>query len=327
MNLILRVLLLFTVPFSVTMAALPKEQGILGEPLAHPVFTEKEGSDPVTILFTGDMMLGRYIATLRERNGGDFPFTYMPDVIAAVEAELEVEELDLVVGNLEGPIVEDQIAYGDMVFRFAPEIAPLLKKVGFTTVSLANNHSVNQSFAGLDETRSHLSAAGVDNFGHPNTSDGEHSFLRYEYPNLSIGFLGLNHTDFKLDLPSTLEVIKRHNEEVDFLVIGIHWGAEYLKIAPDTIQDMGHQFVDAGADMIWGHHPHVVQNSEIYNDAPIYYSLGNFVFDQYWSQPTQEGLVLGVKLENGEVTVKEVWVDLVNMGEPKPRAKEEIVIQ
>ncbi len=327
MNLLLRALLLLTVPFSTTVAALEGPEGLLGKTMDAPLFTEKEGSDPVTILFTGDMMLGRYIATLRERNGGDFPFTYMPDVIDAVEKELEVEALDLVVGNLEGPIVEKQIAYGDLVFRFDPEIAPLLKKVGFTTVSLANNHSINQSRAGLDETRSHLTAAGVDSFGHPDTPDGEFSFIRYDYPDISIGFLGLHHTDFKLDMAQTTEVIKRHNEEVDFLIIGIHWGQEYLKIAPDYIQDMGHQFVDAGADMIWGHHPHVVQNSEIYNGAPIYYSLGNFVFDQYWSQPTQEGLVVGLKLENGEVSTKEIWVDLVNMGEPKPRVQEEIVLE
>ena len=70
---------------------------------------------------TGDIMLGRYIATLRERNGEDFPFTYMPDLIARAKSDLDVEKIDIIAGNLEGPIVEDQIAYGDMVFRFDPK--------------------------------------------------------------------------------------------------------------------------------------------------------------------------------------------------------------
>lgn len=274
--------------------------------------------DPVVMLFTGDMMLGRYIATLRGRNGGDFPFTHMPEVLAAGYNTFG-ETLDLVIGNLEGPIVETQVAYGDMVFRFAPETAALLKKVGFTTVSLANNHTFNQKRAGFTETRDWLTKAGVDSFGQPDTIDAEWSTKIYEIDGIKIGFLGLNDVDFKLSHEYTFSKIAELDKQVDFLVIGIHWGAEYKPTASEYMTTLAHGFVDNGADMIWGHHPHVIENWEVYNGAPIYYSLGNFVFDQYWSAETQEGLVVVAKIEDGIVTTKEFYIDIVNKGEPKPR--------
>jgi hypothetical protein len=120
------------------------------------------------------------------------------------------------------------------------------------------------------------------------------------------------------------------------LIVGVHWGYEYEDIARQNIVDKAHQFVDAGADFIWGTHPHVVQNSEQYKERWIYYSLGNFVFDQYWSAATQKGLVLGLKIESTppseptepsqvlpqeegyfQVTIQEFPVQLVNQGEPQ----------
>ena len=74
--------------------------------------------------------------------------------------------------------------------------------------------------------------------------------------------------------------------------------------------------VDSGVDFIWGTHPHVIQNSEVYKNAPIYYSLGNFVFDQYWSEATQTGLVVGLLIEGDEITTTEITVDIINQGEP-----------
>jgi poly-gamma-glutamate synthesis protein (capsule biosynthesis protein) len=291
----------------------------------------KQGEETVTMLFTGDIMLGRYIATLRERNGADFPFTYMPEVIAAVKEQLnleEGEELDLIVGNLEGPITESTYKNPgtSLIFNFQPEVADLLAKVGFTTLSMANNHVFNQGLQGLDETFTRLAAVGIEGFGHPDTANGQYSTAIYEFQQTRIGFLGLNDTDYDLEESAAIAKIQELDGQVDFLIIGIHWGSEYVTTANSTITAMAHSFVDAGADMIWGHHPHVIQNWELYQGAPIYYSLGNFVFDQYWSAATQEGLVVGLSLQNGPdgiaVTTTEVYVDLVNQGEPKPREQQ-----
>lgn len=285
---------------------------------------EKEAQETITMLFTGDIMLGRYIATLREKNAEalpDFPFSYMPEVIEKVEENLNVDGLDLVIGNLEGPITDSGYVNPgtSMIFNFKPEVADLLAKVGFTTLDMANNHVYNQGLQGLDSTYTYLYAAGLDGFGHPDTEDGPYSTTIYEFQTQKIGFLGLNDTDFDLDEEAVIAKIKELDEEVDFLVVGIHWGVEYEKTARDWMVNMAHTWVDAGADMIWGHHPHVIQNWELYQGAPIYYSLGNFVFDQYWSSDTQEGLVVGVRIDGEKITTTEVYVDLVNQGEPKPR--------
>ena len=275
-------------------------------------------------------MLGRYIATLRERNAEnapDFPFTYMPEVTKTVAESLGItaDELDLVVGNLEGPITDSNYVNPGtaMIFNFQPEVTDLLAKSGFTTLSMANNHQHDQGVQGIDQTYNYLQAAGLTGFGHPDTPDGPYSVATYEFNTATIGFLGLSDVDYSLDEEAALAKIRELDAATDFLIIGIHWGVEYETTARQSITDLAHQFVDAGADMIWGHHPHVIQNWEVYKDAPIYYSLGNFVFDQYWSSATQEGLVVGLRLDTSpdghKITTTQTYVDLVDQGAPKPR--------
>jgi gamma-polyglutamate biosynthesis protein CapA len=316
-------LLGLTIKASLVLSVLAASQGTsnLAAHLNPFNWINKKGEETITMLFTGDIMLGRYIAVLREERGGDFPFTYMPEVISTVASNLGVQELDLVIGNLEGPITDSTyINPGtSMIFNFQPEVADLLKKVGFTTLDMANNHVFNMGRQGLDQTYTYLSAVDLEGFGHPDTPNGDYSTTIYEFDTKTIGFLGLNDTDFNLDEELTLAKITQLDQEVDFLVVGIHWGIEYEKTARSSITELAHSFVDSGADMVWGHHPHVIQNWELYNGAPIYYSLGNFVFDQYWSAATQEGLVVGLRLDGDKITTTEIYVDLINQGEPRPR--------
>lgn len=289
-------------------------------PLLESHFQVKRANEPVAILFTGDIMLGRYIETLMGRKGGDFPFTFMPEIIEKGQTELGIQKFDLVVGNLEGPITEyGKNSLTSLIFNFKPATANLLKKVGFTTLNLANNHTLNQHENGLSDTRKYLTDAGLTSFGHPSTPASEFSFVKYQFKDVSVGLLGLDNVDFKLDIEQTNDIIKSLDSQVDFLVIGVHWGVEYKQVASDYIVNMSHGFVDNGADFIWGHHPHVIQNSEVYNGAPIYYSLGNFVFDQYFSPLTQEGLIVGLLIDGDKIKTIEFKVDLVNQGEPKPR--------
>lgn len=285
----------------------------------------ESGDQSISILFTGDIMLGRYIRTLRDRKGGEFPFSHMADLIAATQQKLGVTQSDLVVGNLEGPITDSNYVNPGtaMIFNFKPEVAELLQSAGFTTLNMANNHTLDMGAGGPKQTHDYLDAVGIQAFGQPDTPDGEFSFISYDFDGLKIGFLGLNDAVIRLDKQAALEKIRALNPEVDFLIIGIHWGFEYETTARTTTTDFAHQMVDAGADFIWGHHPHVIQNSEIYNGAPIYYSLGNFVFDQYWSKATQEGQVVGLTLTQSKdgltLNTAELTVDLVDGGEPQVR--------
>jgi poly-gamma-glutamate capsule biosynthesis protein CapA/YwtB (metallophosphatase superfamily) len=306
-------------------------------------------SGDIHLIFTGDIMLGRYIKTLMSQRGGNFPFTYMDGIIEKMAEELEITEtsdnsatdnantaqiktildlfnhsgpFDFVVGNLEGPVTDS--AYVNpgtaMRFDFEPETAQILKKAGFTTLSLANNHTHDQGADGHTESVQRLQEVGLTPYGHPDTPNGEWSYVIEEIKGKSIGFLGLNDTTVNLDKEAALEKIRVINEETDFLIVSIHWGIEYELTARQSISDFAHLMVDAGADFIHGHHPHVIQNRETYNGVPIYYSLGNFVFDQYWSSATQKGLVVGLTIkEDGGIQVKEFEVDLVDKGAPKVR--------
>lgn len=282
-------------------------------------------SEPISFLFTGDVMLGRYIAVLQQKKGGDFPFTYMPELLSSAEATLN-DELDFVVGNLEGPITDsDYVNPGTaMIFNFDPDVVPdSLKKAGFTTLSMANNHTLDMGASGVEQTYSYLSQVGLQGFGHPDTPVGPYSHFTQEIEGVRITFLGLNDAVIPLDEAAALEEIRRLDADCDFLIVSVHWGPEYLETAPDSVVSLGHDFVEAGADFIHGHHPHRVQNFEEYQGVPIYYSLGNFVFDQYWSSYTQEGQVVLLQLKSTEEGLKlrhEAWmVDLINQGEPKLR--------
>jgi poly-gamma-glutamate synthesis protein (capsule biosynthesis protein) len=93
------------------------------------------------------------------------------------------------------------------------------------------------------------------------------------------------------------ELIKRAKQEADLVIVNIHWGTEYQHEFGDSQKQIGHEFIDSGADLIIGHHPHVVEGMEIYKGKAIFYSLGNFIFDQYFSSDTQEGLALGAQFD------------------------------
>jgi len=297
----------------------------LASRVPFPNIQKEEPIEPISFLFTGDIMLGRYIAVLRERQEGDFPFTYMPDLLESAEKYLD-DELDYVVGNLEGPITDsDYVNPGTaMIFNFDPEVVPnQLKEAGFTTLTMANNHTLDMGANGVAQTYNYLKDVGLDAFGHPDSATGPYSSISYEIEGKNITFLGLNDAVYPLDEVDAIEEIKRLDELTDFLIVSVHWGTEYLETAPNYIEEMAYSFAEAGADFIHGHHPHRVQNNETYLGVPIYYSLGNFVFDQYWSTYTQEGQVVLLQLtptEEGFTLSHEAWmVDLVNQGEPKLR--------
>jgi poly-gamma-glutamate capsule biosynthesis protein CapA/YwtB (metallophosphatase superfamily) len=108
-----------------------------------------------------------------------------------------------------------------------------------------------------------------------------------------------------------VEAIKKNKPQVDILIVSFHWGIEYAQEPASWQIELAHQVIEAGADLILGHHPHVIQKVEDYHGNKIVYSLGNFIFDQPWSETTKKGLVgvltfQGKKLVNSEF--KEVYI-------------------
>ncbi|GAI55886.1 unnamed protein product [marine sediment metagenome] len=97
------------------------------------------------------------------------------------------------------------------------------------------------------------------------------------------------------EIIKTIKTVKSLNPD-NFLIVSLHWGEEYKLINSPAQQKLAHQLIEAGTDLIIGHHPHVVQNIEKYLGKLIFYSLGNFIFDQYFSPETQQGLAVGLEI-------------------------------
>src|SRR3989339_670455 len=167
----------------------------------------------------------------------------------------------------------------------------------FDYLNLANNHFDDQGARGIIETRKNLDRLGFYYSGCINGIIDDCSSTIIQLGNKGIAMVGLSLLGEKLE--NKFEgLIKELKEKSDIIVVNIHWGNEYDQRFNSIQQKLAHELIDAGADLIIGHHPHVVQGVEIYKNRAIFYSLGNFIFDQYFNEETQKGLA-----------IKAVWQD------------------
>jgi len=244
-----------------------------------------------TFLFVGDMMFDRGVESLSMMNNN---FNYPFEKINAF-----FKNIDFIIGNLEGPIVENPVYVSDrsMNFSFNKKIAEVLKDNNFNLVSLANNHTMNMKKQGLEETREFLTSNSIDFAGHPFTCS-----IIDIYSNDNFVLYAVNTTyPFNCSDEEIVDNIETIPED-KFLIVMPHWGQEYSHIPSSRQVELAHKMIDAGADLIIGGHPHVIQSIEKYNNKIIFYSLGNFIFDQYFSQETQQGLLVGLQKYEDKLT-------------------------
>jgi len=164
-------------------------------------------------------------------------------------------------------------------------------------VNLANNHSRNYGQPGLEETEDVLNQKGI-------LATGVGNLVKAERKDTVFGFLGFDLTVKYLSV-GDLELIKASKDKVDVLVVGVHWGSEYRSEPSVRQREWAKQMIISGADVIVGHHPHWVQSFEFIEGKPVYYSLGNFVFDQMWSVKTREGAVAKLTFKDGKLIKQE----------------------
>jgi len=270
---------------------------------------------PVSLVFVGDMMLDRSVEKLINENGVNYPFEKISDFL---------KQADLVIGNLEGPIVKKPIQFSrsSLKFAFSEKTIDSLNFAGFDLLNLANNHTQNMGQDGLKETREILKSANMDSFGDPLVC-GNDFLLKKD----NLIFLGFNKTFPSTcpdeDILNTIKEIKSSNPE-SFLIINIHWGNEYQSKNSKQQQELAYKIIDNGADLIIGHHPHVVQNFEKYKNKMIFYSLGNFVFDQYFSEETQKGMIINLEIYPDKFIYKTFFVSITD-SQPKITEPDEII--
>lgn len=256
-------------------------------------------------LFFGDLMLDRDIGAKIQEHGLDFIFANL-----VKQDQSFFQDYELVAANLEGAVSTDGEHYAPGVpydFAFSPKIIESLNQdYNFNFFTIANNHVTDQGSRGLEETRLNLEELGIDFVGCPDTEVEECSSKIINKEKYNLGMVGLSMVYHMLNTDAAVEQVQAMASSTDFVIVNIHWGVEYEHQFNKVQQNLAHSLIDAGADLIIGHHPHVVQGMEIYQDKAIFYSLGNFVFDQYFSADTQEELALKINyLPSGKASKNE----------------------
>ena len=254
------------------------------------ILVPKEDST-ITLLFFGDAMFDRGVRTQKDVAG----------LFAGVQGI--IDESDFTILNLEGTITPfaSVAAYANLNFTFPTTTALILRSVGVDGVSLANNHTGDFGRKGLEYTRQYLDEAGIFHFGDEYNSSSTRSHI-IRSGNNEIAFVGY-HEFANPSLTLFLEEIQMHKNAGRMVIFMPHWGTEYKKQANTSQAYIAQKAVEAGADIVIGAHPHVVQNAEIIQNSPIFYSLGNFIFDQFFSSDVKEQLAVRVTLDLFSQTV------------------------
>lgn len=239
------------------------------------------------LVFVGDVMLARDVEMKMAEYGTDHPFMQVTDLL----------DTPVVVGNFEAAVPKRHVPTPHFGMRFSvkPDNAGALVNAGFTHLSLANNHADDFGASGYRSTVDTLDEFGLVPFGQPRSLD-ESSVSFVEIGGVRIALVGAYAVD---SVPSDVEIeaaFKFAERGSEVQIAYVHWGNEYALTHNAEQERLAHAFVEAGADIVIGHHPHVVQDIGEYEGAPIFYSLGNFIFDQYFSAAVEEGLALRMKV-------------------------------
>jgi poly-gamma-glutamate synthesis protein (capsule biosynthesis protein) len=272
----------------------------------------------VTIAAVGDIMLGHRAEPWIEREGPGYPFLNVMPIL---------QKADIVVGNLENPVSTRGIAVENKKFtlRSGPRAADALKAAGIRVVTLANNHIMDFGPQALQDTLTALGLSGILSTGAGMNLDDARAPAILKVGNRTIAFLSYSLT-FPVEFyasagrpgtaPGYREYVRADIEKVrtraDIVVVSFHWGAELMTTAKDYQRELGRKSVDWGADLVLGHHPHVLQEIERYKGRLIAYSLGNFVFGSESDRTNTSIILLCTFREKHLVRVEAVPLDVNN---------------
>lgn len=289
------------------------------------VEVKKDEKARLTITMVGDIMFARnYKDVIAPNKGYEYAFQYVLPYL---------KSSDYVTGNFESPILyREGYPKADKFIHLssAPESANALKKVGFDSVNLANNHLKDHGKQGLLDTLKAFDRAKVDTVGAGRDID---SATRVSYETVNgiriavLGFSDVMPKDFRAkqnksgiapaDPDVFFKAVAKAKTNANLVLVHMHWGLEYDSGYHPRQRDLGRALIDAGADIVIGHHPHVLEPVEVYKNGIIFYSLGNFVFDQGWSRTKESVLVQYKLMNNGQARIElhPIWI---RQGQPRP---------
>lgn len=288
------------------------------------VMPEIKDPDFLNLAFAGDIMLDRGVKNSVIKN---FNNDYSALFTKSKELSTILKNADITFANLEGTASDQGVDQKNLYsFRMSPVVIPTLKGVGINVLSLANNHVADWGRNAFTDTLARLKENEILYTGGGNNKKEAETPAIIEKYGMKIGYLGFSDVGpnymsagtekagvLLASNPNFDEIIKNASKQVDYLIVTFHFGEEYETRHNKRQEELAHRAIDNGAKIIIGSHPHVVEDTEVYSPKDctqsscvgyIAYSLGNFIFDQSWSKPTMQGMLLELKLfRDGSMTI------------------------
>jgi len=274
-------------------------------------------AEPLVIHAVGDIMLAGSGEKIYRKYGYDYPFAATREIL---------QQGDIVIGNLESPLASSGVEFTGKKFRFKadPKAAPALKRAGFTHISLANNHILDFGAEGLKETLAALDANSIIFAGAGQNLTAARkaaitsahgvkvAFLSYSLTYPEEFFAGQETAGTAPGYASFFTAdITAAKKNADCVIVSFHWGGEGENKPKPYQVNAAHKAVEAGADIVIGHHPHVLQGIERYNNGVIFYSLGNFAFGSY-SRSSSVSMIARITFDAGIREVEIIPLSILN---------------
>lgn len=269
--------------------------------LADSTITDnKNNSNPKSsVIIGGDVMLARWVEQKTLSAGG---WTALFDKIRDT-----LKTPDCAIVNLESPIKgkKPQTKINSLIFAAKPESVEALTDAGIDAVTVANNHITDQGVEGFNETKTILDEKKIIYVGAADTPEKASEGKTISCGSMKVGLIGAAYgTNFPAEgvaaaaLEDIIPTIKNLKTTANYVIVFPHWGTEYNATPSPYQKELAHKYIDAGADLVVGSHPHVLQPVEIYKNKTIAYSLGNLVFDQASAGKKTEGALLKLDVDD-----------------------------
>lgn len=276
---------------------------------------------PLTIAAVGDIMLGDSpqvfgygVASAVRRHGADHLFDAVRDSLR--RADLAVANMEVVLATL-----PNGARFSDRLYRGDPASAAALKRAGIDAVTVCTNHTMQHGDFAFDEFVASLQQAEILVAGADRPALGLRRIIECERQNVRVAILSYNFRPVQYmtaepawPSPST-ELVRADIEDVrsrvEVVMVTLHWGDEFITYPSPWQVNTARALIDCGANIVVGHHPHIVQGVEKYRDGVIAYSLGNFVFDQ-WQRRLRRSMVLHLQVHGPrqiEFHIEPVMID------------------